>query len=693
MAAIATVAAIWGLDSGQTAEVFDLYRADIDGLRAIAVLLVVFFHAFPSVLGGGFIGVDVFFVISGFLISSIILVETAKSQFSYRTFYARRIRRLLPALVLVLAACVAIGWFVLFPHELALLGENLAAAAAFVSNFVLYRQSGYFAAAAEAQPLLHLWSLGIEEQFYIVWPLLLATLAPRSKSILLVCLVMLAASFALNIYMTKTNAVEAFYFPLTRWWELMAGAALAWCRVFKPVVFRRRSVDGLLPVRAGIAHEMAAVVGLFLILGAAIGLHTTAEFPGWWALMPVAGACLLIASETTWLNRQILASTPFVAIGLISYPLYLWHWPVLAFARASTPPDGFSTSMVVGLVFLSFVLASLTYFCIERPIRFGKRRQYKVALPSIALLVLGASGIAISANAGFPKRIPDELNAIVAGELIPKPYSFHDWRIEVCFIEDSKSDWKFAPECYGNGRHPLVMLWGSSMAASLYPALAGPLAKAGFNLAQFTAVDCSPTVQSVDHDDNQHCIDVNNYVVEKVVPDLRPDVIIMHTVWRREETIKYIRETVEKLRRYGARQIILVGPEVWWEPRDGLPEVYVKYAHEHPNRPLLPQRTTFGLLPDGAMEDLATRKEAASVNVSYVSIWDELCNQQGCLTRIGDSLRQDMITYDRAHLTPRAWGLIIPSIMALLPRESELTGSTPHPGAEGFSLKPTDQRN
>ena len=626
------------------------HRADIDGLRAVAILPVVMFHAFPALVGGGFIGVDVFFVISGYLISSIVFVELAQRRFSYRIFYARRVRRLAPALILVLATTLAAGWLELFPHEFASLGENVAGGAAFVSNFVLYGQSGYFDAASEAKPLLHLWSLGIEEQFYIVWPFLL-TLLPSRKAFL-GCVVLLLVSFALNVYVTRTNAAEAFYFPFTRWWELMAGAALGWIVVFQPFSSRYRDV--------------ISATGLLLIIGAAVGLHKGVQFPGWWALVPVLGAVALIASDGAWINRKILSSVPMVSIGLISYPLYLWHWPLLAFARVSSEPDNPSPLLIAALVLLSFVFAAMTYLWVEKPIRFGQWRKSAVAPLCGSLAALAILGGAISYAKGFPSRISDGLQAIIAGQLIPKPYSYHDWRIETCFIEDSKSDWKFAPECYGNGKHPLTLLWGSSTAASLYPALVGPLKASGYDLAQFTAVDCGPTLDSVVAEDNQHCVDVNKFVVDDVVPNLKPDVIIMHTAWRTEETIKYIGETVEALLKKRAPQIIIVGPEPWWSARDGLPEVYVDYARQNPDRPLLPQRTQFELEPWNKRNDEATRKEAASAGVAYISMFDQLCNTNGCLTRVGNSLRTDMTTYDRVHLTPKAWGLLIPSIMAKL---------------------------
>ena len=535
----------------------------------------------------------------------------------------------------MLATTLAAGWLELFPHEFASLGENVAGGAAFVSNFVLYGQSGYFDTVSEAKPLLHLWSLGIEEQFYIVWPFLL-TLLPGRKAFL-GCVVLLLVSFALNVYVTRTNAAEAFYFPFTRWWELMAGAALGWIVVFQPFSSRYR--------------EVISATGLLLILGAAVGLHKGIQFPGWWALVPVLGAVALIASDGAWVNRKILSSVPMVSIGLISYPLYLWHWPLLAFARVSSEPDNPSPLLIAGLILLSFVFAAITYLWVEKPIRFGQWGKSAVAPLCGSLAALAILGGAISYAKGFPSRISDGLQAIIAGQLIPKPYSYHDWRIETCFIEDSKSDWKFAPECYGNGKHPLILLWGSSTAASLYPALVGPLSSSGYDLAQFTAIDCGPTLDLVVAEDNQHCVDVNKFVVDDVVPNLKPDVIIMHTAWRTEETIKYIGETVEALRKKRGAQIIIVGPEPWWSARDGLPEVYVDYARQNPDRPLLPPRTQFELEPWKKRNDEATRKEAASAGVAYISMFDQLCNANGCLTRVGNALRTDMTTYDRVHLT------------------------------------------
>ena len=213
------------------------YRPDIDGLRAIAVLSVVAFHAFPSWIRGGFIGVDVFFVISGYLISTIIFENLDKGTFSFSEFYSRRIRRIFPALLLVLIACFAFGWFALLADEYKQLGKHIAAGAGFISNFILWNESGYFDNSADAKPLLHLWSLGIEEQFYIVWPLLLWFVWKRKFNLLTITIVLAVASFILNLKGVKQDMVATFYSPQPRFWELLCGSLLAWFTLYKKYTF------------------------------------------------------------------------------------------------------------------------------------------------------------------------------------------------------------------------------------------------------------------------------------------------------------------------------------------------------------------------------------------------------------------------------------------------------------------------
>lgn len=359
------------------------YRPDIDGLRAIAVLSVVGYHAFPSWVRGGFIGVDIFFVISGFLISTIILGSLAGKGFSYREFYSRRIRRIFPALLPVMAATFVFGWYVLLADEFSQLGKHVTASAGFVSNLVLWGEAGYFDTAAEAKPLLHLWSLAVEEQFYIFWPLLLGLVwrFKGARGLMFWMGMATGLSFLLNVAGVHRHADATFYSPLSRIWELAAGGLLAHTAM-------RRTAEGR-PVRGAQLRSIAGVA--FIGLGLAMIQHTKA-FPGWWALLPVLGACLCIsAGMGAWLNRVVLGSRLFVWVGLISYPLYLWHWPLLAFARVvegGMPPLAVRTGAVVA----SFVLAWLTYRFIERPIRQSEGRGAVKVLAAVmvALAVVGA---------------------------------------------------------------------------------------------------------------------------------------------------------------------------------------------------------------------------------------------------------------------------------------------------------------
>ena len=367
------------------------YRADIDGLRAVAVLAVVVFHAFPGLLPGGFVGVDVFFVISGFLISTIIVGNLEKGRFSIADFYARRVKRIFPALMVVLASCAVGGWFVLLPGEYAQLGKHIAGGAGFASNLVLLGEASYFDTSAATKPLLHLWSLGIEEQFYLGWPLLLA-FAHKRASIGLALVVVLFASFVLGLALLPGHPTAAFYSPVTRFWELLSGSALAYLTLRRSAV-----VTSLRPVAANVV----AFLGLALVLFATRRFDADMPFPGWRALLPTVGACLLVAAGPGALvNRHLLSNRLLVGVGLISYPLYLWHWPLLTFARivvGETP----SPKIRLAAVILSFVLSFVTYRFLERPIRLGQLRRSPVGLLVGAVAALLLVGLGIAGAQGF----------------------------------------------------------------------------------------------------------------------------------------------------------------------------------------------------------------------------------------------------------------------------------------------------
>lgn len=380
------------------------YRADIDGLRAVAVLAVVCFHAFPEVLKGGFVGVDIFFVISGFLISNILLTSLQEGTFSYKEFYLRRVLRIFPALIVVLSFCYVMGWFVLLPKEFQQLGKHMVGGAVFVSNLFFWQEAGYFDTSSETKPLLHLWSLGVEEQFYIVWPCLLLLAWKKRTNLLKVLTFFIAVSFPVNVYaLHMDDAVQAFYSPMARFWELLLGGLLAYIQLHTiPVeqyvtkginsLFRQVPAVGSLVFPPTTLQNWLSVSGALLIAGAMFFVDRSHTFPGWWALLPTVGAFLIIsAGPKATVNRLLLSARPMVWVGVISYPLYLWHWPLLSFATImenKTPSFAIKATAVV----LASILAWLTYLFVEKPIRFGKRSPVKISLLALFMVLLTVLG-------------------------------------------------------------------------------------------------------------------------------------------------------------------------------------------------------------------------------------------------------------------------------------------------------------
>ncbi|EJM69387.1 acyltransferase family protein [Pseudomonas sp. GM55] len=459
------------------------YRPDIDGLRAIAVLSVVGFHAFPVWVTGGFIGVDIFFVISGYLITTILLEGLARGKFSIPEFYARRVNRIFPALLTVMIASYAFGWLTLFPDEFQQLGKHLAGGSAFISNLVLWNESGYFDTSAEIKPLLHLWSLGIEEQYYIFWPVIMWAAWKKQFNLLTIAVLLLGASFALNMESIRENPTFTFYMPQTRCWELLIGSVLAYLSLYKISVFDKafEATDRFLatiihkPVPVADGHTIRNVlsfIGLGLI---AYGLATITkddQFPGWRAIFPTVGTALIIAAGSrSWLNRSILSNKLMVWVGLISFPLYLWHWPLLAFARI-IQGDVPSRDIRIAAVFTAIILAWLTYRFLERPLR-NNQSKFKTPILVILMASIGGVGFATFNLGGLPER-----KAVKGAEEFNSQFVGPIWKFtknDICinryqFKEAESYGWWF---CITNrDEKPTLLLLGNSYANHLFPGLA-----------------------------------------------------------------------------------------------------------------------------------------------------------------------------------------------------------------------------
>ena len=373
-------------------------RRDIDGLRGIAVLLVLAYHALPKHVRGGFIGVDVFFVISGFLISGILLKDIENNSIRFVDFYRRRVRRIFPALMLVLVASLVFGWLFLLADEYQQLGKHAMGAAAFISNFMLWREVGYFDNDAATKPLLHLWSLGVEEQFYLVYPLML-WLAWKCRLRLLPTMAAIALlSFGSSFVGVQSNAGRNFFSPQTRFWELMIGSLLA-CG-YRSVALLKHSHSSPGHSERRLYHFISTL-GLLAIGIGAFWIVTDDGYPGFVALAPTIGAaCLIAAGSNSWVNKFILSNRVLVGFGVISYPLYLWHWPILSFLRilSGRTPSG---TIVASAVLTSIVLAWATTKFVERPLRFGGMGNFKAVCLVFVSLSVGYAGLRINRTGGL----------------------------------------------------------------------------------------------------------------------------------------------------------------------------------------------------------------------------------------------------------------------------------------------------
>jgi len=469
------------------------YRPDVDGLRALSLFMVVVFHAFPDLIKGGFISVDIFFVISGFLISTILFKSLGSNNFSFVVFYARRTRRIFPSMLIVLFSCYLLGWFTLLGEEFKQLSKHVAGGAFFISNIQFWREVGYFDTLAETKPLLHFWTLGIEEQFYIFWPLLLWFAHKRGFNLFVIALGIAIASFLLNIYTVNVNVTAAFYSPLTRFWELLSGAVLAWHTLHHPTILH--SLQAKLTHHTGFLAKLVQSISAktfsniqsltgftLIVLGSAI-VRKDFHFPGFWALFPVMGTVLIIsAGPQAWLNRIFLANRVMVWFGLISFPLYLWHWPLLAFPRIieEEVPSVLVRLIAVGLAIL---LGWLTYELVEKRVRFYEEGKIKTRTLLILMLTLAIFAFVTYKRDG--QGLTTEAQKIA--------YTQFKWKSD---HQGPACQEKYLGDQYCNitdiNQAPTAAIIGDSHANHFFPGLSEFYRESGGNLLNLGAGACPP---------------------------------------------------------------------------------------------------------------------------------------------------------------------------------------------------------
>ncbi len=454
------------------------YRADIDGLRSLAVVPILLFHAGFASFSGGFVGVDIFFVISGYLITSIIAQDLAAGRFSLALFYEKRVRRIFPALFAMLLVTTLAACILLFPMDLRAYGKSLMAATGFVANLWFWSQSGYFDTESELKPLLHTWSLAVEEQFYVVFPLLLMLAYHLWRSGRAMVVVLFFGSLALSVFGVRVNPDATFYLIPTRAWELLTGSALAL---------------GLVPSTERLfLREGAALLGAGLIAFAIFTFDGRTRFPGEMALLPCAGAALIIWSGGAMptLVARLLTLRPVVWTGLISYSLYLWHWPLMVFTHHLTLRK-LVVSEKLALVAASFLLAWLSYEIIEKPFRDkAKTLRQKVVLVSAVVAMVFSIGLgALLAPRGFPQRFSLGLQALFADN--DRERTAFD-----IFKGDGKEPSGLPVNGYRLGSGPSdVVAWGDSHIGAVLPGLNGAIASGAIRGASIFALGgCRPII-------------------------------------------------------------------------------------------------------------------------------------------------------------------------------------------------------
>jgi peptidoglycan/LPS O-acetylase OafA/YrhL len=605
------------------------YRADINGLRGLAVMLVVLYHLGIRTVRGGYVGVDVFFVISGYLISAIIISEVQSAQFSIAKFYERRIRRIGPAFFVVLCATSVAAYVYLLPSELKAFSKSLLSATFSGSNFYFWGKSGYFDTSSDTAPLLHTWSLAVEEQFYLVFPLLILAIQKWApKKLKLVVVLLAITSLVLGSIQAFLNPSSAFFLPFGRAWELMLGTLL-FLKVF-PQFEKKWS------------RELAGWSGLALILAAGLLYSSKTAFPGLSALLPCMGTALIIAAGThaPSMVGRLLSTRPMVGLGLISYSLYLWHWPVLVFQRLGTMLIRGASAHVAQAAIFGVALAAsyLSWRFVEEPFRRNHPpipRRILFGFAGSGMLVMSVAAIVTVQLGGFPNRYSKEA-ARVAQYLDFRAAS--EFRTGKCFITSGNTVLDFDPSVCMAERsdEPNVLLIGDSHAAQLWWGLSNTYR--GINFMQATASGCLPTVEQAIRS-NPNCTTLMKNIYSDFLATHRVDQVLIAGRWESGD-LDRLRATLTWFKNRSIN-VVLFGPMLQYDT--SFPRLLAKsiqlnepsFADQHRVR-------EFELL------DADMSKMSESLNVSYVSFFDVLCGDRHCV----EYAQSAPLLSDSSHFTP-----------------------------------------
>jgi len=609
------------------------YRNDIDGLRAIAILPILLLHCGVSQLRGGFVGVDIFFVISGYLITAILVRDIAKDRFSLLRFYRHRIVRILPALVVMLGITLIAGSVLLLPNALRDLGRSAAATSLFGSNIYFYATSDYFAAASDSKPLIHTWSLAVEEQFYLLYPLLLLALRRLDKQQLARVIGAIAAgSFAAGAWFAASDPAAGFYLLPARIWELALGALVALGAA--PAIAAAR-------VRALLCWGALATIATSIVV-----IGSAWPFPVPFALPPALATAVLIAYGGAGATARILSLAPLRAIGLISYSAYLWHRPIIAFHQVNHGTQ-FAWTDTLLLIAASLGAATLSYLLVERPIRRRWRDGTSLRPHLLAASLIGgfvAAGLVIAAYAERIRALPAPLRTIAAYQgWDATAAGRRQFDTDRCFTLPTGRP--FDPAClaYAPDRRN-ILLMGDSHAAHFAQALRDALPHA--HILQATAAGCRPLIVGKGL---RGCRAVMRQAFEAIDP-ARLDTVILSALWLDFEEQQLI-DTITQLRQRGVRVLVL-GPSVEYD--NDLPLILVQAAQR--GDPALPDRMRRA---DRFATDRRLAPRVRQAGASYVSLIDLECPDGRCRLTAPDGAPMH---FDHSHMTPAAAYLVMDAV-------------------------------
>ncbi len=613
-----------------------VYRPDIDGLRALAIGLVIVFHAELGVVSGGYVGVDVFFVISGYLITKIIYSDLHNNRFSFKRFWIRRARRLLPSMILVLSFTFIVFYNLYSPKLFYDMTSNLISQIFFVSNIYLWKNTNYFDVDAGLRPLLHMWSLSVEEQFYIFYPVIVCLIFKFKRNLLfpLLCASILL-SLALAIWAAAAKPVAGFFLLPTRAWELGLGAGLA-------LLSAEATGEEQVPpwLLSG-----ASVVGLAMILASAFWFSSATPFPSYRALLPCVGTAMIMWSggyRFKPLITKLFSNSVLIYIGLISYSLYLWHWVLFVFADNVNIPIE-KIYLKISVIFFSVVFAALTYRFLENPIRKKTLlRSNSSFAASIFVPITVLSGLSI--YSGVSGGIPDRFNQDEKNLLAYNDYNIDEkYRLRACFLHNNQRGFEDKAGCLRFGVGNNVLIWGDSHAAHLYIGINDKF-PSDSNVSQFTAMNCPPFEQEVQRF-NLNC---NNLVkdIKKKIERKKFDIIILSANWFYHQNAKYFERNLRSaldFSKKNSEKTVLIGPTPMWKP--SLPEHLVRVASGE-----LPEMINMPLIAELRKLDKSLSKISMQYGAIYVSLIENLCEGTKCRASVGGASRTPL-AWDEAHYT------------------------------------------